>query len=100
MQDDVEEIRDLCDVTPKKRVRPKKADCQELGERGNPVITRRGNPVTLDSDKENVPDRRSVKCLDPRLQGVSLGGSVCGVGWQPKPSPAPIQLANAELPNA
>jgi hypothetical protein len=35
-----------------------------------------------------VPNRRSVKCLDPGLQGIGLGNSVCGGDVRPKPCPA------------
>jgi hypothetical protein len=40
--------------------------------------------------ENTVPDRRSVKCVDPGLQGTSLGDSVCEEGGRPKPSPAPL----------
>jgi hypothetical protein len=45
--------------------------------------------VLIFSGNANVPDRRSVKCLDPGIQGISLGDSVSEGGGQPKTSPAP-----------
>ncbi len=34
-----------------------------------------------------VPNEKSGKCVDPGIQGISPGNSVCVRGEQPKPSP-------------